>query len=253
MKYRLILLRDNDTMNDKVAEWFHQKWGVDKSAYIDSIEECQREKTSTVQWYVLLDDERIIAGMGVIENDFHERKDLAPNICAVYTEEEYRKQGLSKYLLDYVCADLSRLGCDTVYLLTDHTEFYERCGFEYFCDVREDGGDLARVYRRISRCGADMAALKSFLDNEGRLTALPAKRKIKLHAFVYLSEKFVKDKVYSEREVNALLNEWHTYGDPVTLRRELCDHKILTRDDYGKEYRRSELLPTTEELERIYG
>ena len=35
-------------------------------------------------------NDKVIGGLGVIENDFHDRKDLTPNICAVYTEEEYR-------------------------------------------------------------------------------------------------------------------------------------------------------------------
>lgn len=32
---------------------------------------------------------------GSIENDFHDRKDLTPNICAVYTEEAYRGRGIA--------------------------------------------------------------------------------------------------------------------------------------------------------------
>ena len=251
-EYKLYTLRDHSELNSAAAEWFNQRWGVPVEAYLESMELCQRERDSFTQWYVIKHGDRIIAGMGVIENDFHERKDLAPSICAVFTEEEYRGQGLSKHLLDYICADLSRLGYNTVYLLTSHTEFYEKCGFEHFCDVKEDGGDIARVYRRSSACGDSMAAIKGFLDGEGRLTAIPAKRKMKLHCFIYLSEKFIKGKVYSEREVNALLNEWHTYGDPVTLRRELCDHKILLRDDYGKEYFLSDSLPTFETLEKMY-
>lgn len=31
---------------------------------------------------------------GSIANDFHDRKDLTPNICAVYTEEAYRGRGI---------------------------------------------------------------------------------------------------------------------------------------------------------------
>lgn len=38
--------------------------------------------------------EKIVAGMGLIENDFHDKKDLSPNVCAVYTEEEHRCQGI---------------------------------------------------------------------------------------------------------------------------------------------------------------
>ena len=43
--------------------------------------------------------------MGVIENDFHDRKDLTPNVCAVYTEE-YRCQGVAGSILIFVCKDM---------------------------------------------------------------------------------------------------------------------------------------------------
>lgn len=46
-------------------------------------------------WYLCLDNERIVGGLGVIENDFHNRKDLTPNVCAVYTEQKYRCQGIA--------------------------------------------------------------------------------------------------------------------------------------------------------------
>ncbi|MGN0688353.1 MAG: GNAT family N-acetyltransferase, partial [Oscillospiraceae bacterium] len=173
--YILNPIRDNAALAQRAAEWFNAKWGVPVEAYLDSMNECIGKPCAEVQWYVLTDEDRIIAGMGVIENDFHDRKDLAPNICAVYTEEEYRGRGIAKYLLDYVCADLSRLGTDTLYLITNHDDFYEKCGFEHYCSVKEDNGHTAKLYRRISRCGESMGALKSFLDSNGRLTALPAK------------------------------------------------------------------------------
>lgn len=73
-----------------------------------------------------LDGDKIIAGMGVIENDFHDRKDLMPNICAVYTEEEYRCQGIAGQLLNIVVEDCRQKGISPVYLITDHINFYER-------------------------------------------------------------------------------------------------------------------------------
>ncbi len=47
-------------------------------------------------------------GLGVIENDFHNRKDLTPNICAVYVEEKYRGQGIAGKMLNFVCEDMKR-------------------------------------------------------------------------------------------------------------------------------------------------
>ena len=77
--------------------------------------------------------------MGVIENDFHDRKDLTPNVCAVYTEEEYRCQGVAVNILNFVCKDMKLKGVDTLYLITDHKNFYERYGWEFLCMVQGDG------------------------------------------------------------------------------------------------------------------
>jgi len=95
--------------------------------------------------------------------------------------------------------------------------------------------------------------LSSFIDENGRLTAFPSKRKKKLHALIFLSQKFQPGVVYSEKEVNELLNEWHTFGDPATLRRELYNHRFLDRDAHGTEYRLEAVQPTIEELEKRYG
>lgn len=66
--------------------------------------------------------------------------------------------------------------------------------------------------------------IKQFLDKNGRLKALPVKNKKKLLALWYLSEK-----VYTEAEVNDLINTWTIFYDPATLRRELFNHGLLDR------------------------
>ena len=98
-------------------------------------------------WYLCLDEGRIIGGLGVIENDFHDRKDLAPNVCAVYTEEDYRCQGIAGRLLNMAVVDLRTKGISPVYLLTNHTGFYERYGWEFLCMAQGNGEPyLSRVY-----------------------------------------------------------------------------------------------------------
>ena len=93
-------------------------------------------------------DGDIIAGAGVIDNDFHERKDLAPNICALYVEPEFRCHGIAGCLLEKICGDMKQDSIEAMYLVTDHTGFYERYGWEFMGMVKsEDGGDL-RMYVR---------------------------------------------------------------------------------------------------------
>ena len=134
-------------MFSQMAEWFHKKWGVPKEAYMESMEECLENKGAVPGWYVAMEGTTIIGGLGVIENDFHDRKDLAPNVCAVYTEEEKRCNGIAGALLNYVCEDMKAKGVNTLYLLTDHTSFYERYGWEFHCMAQGDGEpEMSRIY-----------------------------------------------------------------------------------------------------------
>ncbi len=147
MEYKIIRLTDRPEIKDRAAQWFHEKWGIPLAAYLESMEESLTGENPVPQWYVAVEDGRIIGGMGVIENDFHDRKDLAPNVCAVYTEEDRRSMGVAGALLNYVCADMKEKGIDTLYLLTDHDSFYERYGWEFFCMVQGDGeAEMSRMY-----------------------------------------------------------------------------------------------------------
>ena len=147
MNYKIIKIADKPELKDLAAEWFHNKWGIPLSAYQESIADSLKEGAVVPSWYVCLDGENIIGGLGVIENDFHDRKDLTPNVCAVYTEEEYRGQGIAGMMLNFVCEDMKANGVDTLYLLTDHIGFYERYGWEFLCMVQGDGEpELSRMY-----------------------------------------------------------------------------------------------------------
>lgn len=134
---------------DGAAEWFHAKWGVPLEAYRESME-ASLSGCAVPRWYVALEDGRIIGGLGVIENDFHDRKDLHPNVCAVYVEPGHRCQGLAGELLGRVCGDMKDLGFEKLYLVTDHTSFYERYGWKFLCMVQGDGeAELSRMYVRL--------------------------------------------------------------------------------------------------------
>ena len=109
--------------------------------------ECINNKKTVPQWYLVMDGDTILGGLGVIENDFHDRKDLTPNVCAVYVEENYRCQGIAGKMLEFVCKDMSSQGIHTLYLVTDHTSFYERYGWKFLCMVQGDGElDMTRMY-----------------------------------------------------------------------------------------------------------
>lgn len=143
---QFITLRQRPELKEKAAAWFHGKWRVPASAYLACMADYLSGATE-YGWYLCLDGEAIVGGLGVIENDFHDRKDLYPNVCAVYTEAEYRGRGIAGRLLGLAVEDQRAHGVSPLYLLTDHTGFYERCGWEFFCLARGDGEEEpARLY-----------------------------------------------------------------------------------------------------------
>lgn len=147
MEYKIIRLADRPEIKEQAAQWFHEKWQIPLEAYLESMEESLTGKGPVPQWYVAVEGGRIIGGMGVIENDFHDRKDLTPNVCAVYTEEDRRGRGVAGALLNDVCEDMKKRGIDTLYLLTDHDSFYERYGWEFLCMAQGDGEpEMSRMY-----------------------------------------------------------------------------------------------------------
>ena len=141
-----IALRETPELMSTAAEWFHSKWGVPKEAYLACMEAYLNRETE-LGWFLCLDAGQIVGGLGVIENDFHDRPDLTPNVCAVYTEESHRCRGIAGQLLNMAVEDLRGKGISPAYLVTDHIGFYERYGWEFLCMVQGDGEpDMTRMY-----------------------------------------------------------------------------------------------------------
>lgn len=73
-------------------------------------------------------------------------------------------------------------------------------------------------------------------DASGRLVRLPNKLSVQQLANWALWTQFEVRRKYTEKQVNAVLNAHHTFGDPATLRRELVNMKLLGRKSDCSEY-----------------
>ena len=131
MNNEIISLHSHPEWRIPAARWFQEKWGIPLEEYLTSIDECIEGRAAVPQWYIMTDGGRIIAGAGVIANDFHDRKDLTPNVCALYVEPELRCRGIAGQLLAHICKDMAAKG-----------------GWEYLCMVQGDDGEQMRVLSR---------------------------------------------------------------------------------------------------------
>ena len=78
--------------------------------------------------------------------------------------------------------------------------------------------------------------IKQFLDNDNKVKLWPSKKFKKDNIIKYLSTKFDIERRYTEKEINEILNKWHTFNDSPLLRRELFERKYLDRKRDCSEY-----------------
>jgi len=86
----------------------------------------------------------------------------------------------------------------------------------------------------------EIPAITQFLDEQGRIARLPAKRRTREAVLAHLASQFESGRVYTEKEVNAICDQWHTFHDYFLLRRELVDQGFLQRRTDGSAYWRGE-------------
>ncbi len=88
-------------------------------------------------------------------------------------------------------------------------------------------------------------ALAQF-DEQGRLLRWPVKYSVQRLVMWTLWTRFDAKRIYTEKEVNAVLKQANDFGDHVTLRRELINHRLMQRKSDCSEYRKLAARPDDE-------
>jgi hypothetical protein len=83
-------------------------------------------------------------------------------------------------------------------------------------------------------------------DEQGRLIRWPVKFSVQRLVMWTLWTRFGAKRVYTEKEVNAVLKQANDFGDHVTLRRELINHRLMSRKSDCSEYRKLAARPDDE-------
>ena len=95
--------------------------------------------------------------------------------------------------------------------------------------------DLVRV-EKVSR----------YFDDNGRMTGWPSRLNHQSLCLWVMWSRVPAGAVFTEREISAMLQSWHLFGDHALLRRGMVDGKLLSRTQDGREYRRVERQPPAE-------
>lgn len=85
-----------------------------------------------------------------------------------------------------------------------------------------------------------MTDISRFLDDQQRVTVWPSKTESKMLVLKHIADKFEAGRMYSEKEVNAIIDCWHTFKDYFLIRRSLIDYRFMRRTRNGACYWKKE-------------
>jgi len=86
-------------------------------------------------------------------------------------------------------------------------------------------------------------------NEEGYLTHWPKKYSERVICLWVMWSRIAAKKMYTECEISELLEQQNLFEDHALLRRELVDHRMLSRTADGRQYQRLEVQPPAEALE----
>jgi len=93
-----------------------------------------------------------------------------------------------------------------------------------------------------------LTRLARLFDRDGLLLRWPGKRGMEEPCLWVIWSRIPPRQIFSEAQLNELLNTLHSFGDHALLRRGLIDCGLMTRTADGREYRRTERKPSAEAL-----
>ncbi len=102
-----------------------------------------------------------------------------------------------------------------------------------------------------AKTGYQLTRAQRVFDHLGIMHRWPKQRSVQgLCLWVFWADLPARTDI-PEKEVNAVMNARHSFGDHALLRRSLIDHRMITRTTDGKIYRRIEREPPEEALTLI--
>lgn len=137
----------------------------------------------------------------------------------------------------YTTAEVAEMLKMNVQVIARKLKHGELTGYKIGKDWRIKESDLeAWLEQHSNRLTLDPAQkiVGRFMKN-GRFTSLPVQRKKRKYVLEYILRQFEPNRVYSEKEVNELITQYH--DDYCFVRREFIAERMMSRKDGN--YRRN--------------
>ena len=144
----IVNLADDMKYIEEVATWLWDEWSKDLGAKLEDVIYSTKHsmcKDRVPQVYIAKFNDELVGTFSIWQNDLSSRQDLTPWLSVLYIKNEYRGQGIGTLLQEKCIQVVKDLGYESLYLITDHENYYERIGWE-FLELTPFKGRLIRIY-----------------------------------------------------------------------------------------------------------
>lgn len=117
---------------------------------------------------------------------------------------------------------------NTIYFTLDHYFIRSSAGATEELIYRYSNREGGEAVENESRQRVRETVLNSFYAADGKLKNIPAQLKKKLIVLEHMAQQLENGKLYSEKEVNAFIRQYH--DDFATIRREFIMHHFMYRE-----------------------
>lgn len=132
-----------------------------KEKLIDFAENCSWEagkhlafilkENNFLEWeavFAAVSEDEIIGFCTFLETDYYPENRYFPWISSIFVDENFRGKRISFAMIEKAIEHAKLWNFDKVYVPSDMTGFYEKCGFEKIDELMNYGGDTDNIFVR---------------------------------------------------------------------------------------------------------
>lgn len=143
-------LADHPKHFQTVCTWVWEEWWRSEGSTMEDMVYFTRhclEKEEIPMTFVGLLEGKPVATASLWRSDPFSRQDLTPWLAAMYVIPERRGRGIGTLMQHHVIGEARRLEYLSIYLMTDHTGYYEKAGWSFLETAPLLNGKKTRLYR----------------------------------------------------------------------------------------------------------
>ena len=149
MNISIVSLNEVPKLKESAITYCAENWPKVQKTFTKNLYESVDKKDKLPLTYLLMKDSKIIGFYQIVKiEQIRNMNYLEPWLDCLFIDNNERGQALGAMLLEHGRKTAKVLGCDKIYLTTDHIQFYEKYGFKEIGLDITISGRLTKVYEK---------------------------------------------------------------------------------------------------------